>query len=98
MQHTRWNEPAGATLQPVGTRQILYAVIATVPVFQTLSHVGARRTGSEAHKRVGEIIVAVVVLRREVIALRLTFLTNQLGILKGLMHVVGNRPHVVKKL
>src|SRR5262245_5177363 len=44
------------------------------------------------------MIVAVVVLRAEIITLRLAFLANQLGMLKALVHVVRNRAHVVEKL
>jgi len=47
---------------------------------------------------VWEIVANVVLLRREVVALGLAFLPDQFRLLVGLVHVMGNRPHVVEEL
>ena len=58
---------------------------------------GFGRAGLQAHEGVGEIVVAVVVLRAEIIAFGLAFLADQLGVGEALVHVVRNRAHVVEE-
>ena len=98
VQDARRDQPACATLEPVGLGEVDDTVVATVPVLQALPHVLLRGARLQPHERVGKVVVAVVVLRREVIALRFAFLADELGILERLVHVMGDRPHVVEEL
>ena len=98
VQHAGRNQPAGAALQPVRPRQIENAVVALAPIFEALADLGLRRARLQAHERVGEIVVDVVELRREVVALGLAFLADELGVLEALVHVVRDRAHVVEEL
>ena len=79
-------------------REIEDAVVALVPVLQALADLRLGRAGLEAHERVGEVVADVVVLRREVVALGLAFLADQLRLLGALVHVVRDRAHVVEEL
>ncbi len=98
VQHAGRNQPARAALQPVGPRQIENAVVALAPIFQALADLRLRGARLQAHERVGEVVVDVVELRREVVALRLAFLADELGVLESLVHVVRDRAHVVEEL
>ena len=71
------------------------------PLLQSSRHLRSWCFGGarlQAHERVAEVVVDVVVLRREVVAFRLALLPGQLGMLLRLMHVVRNRAHVVEEL
>ena len=98
VQHAGRNQPAGAALQAVGSREIEDAVIALRPIFQTAADVGLGGAWLQAHESVGEVVIDVVVLRRKIIALRLAFLTGQLGVLEALVHVMRDGAHVVEEL
>ena len=54
--------------------------------------------GIQAHERVREIVVLEVVLRREVVSLRLALLPDARGELVVLVQVVRNRTQVVEEL
>ena len=73
-------------------------VVALIPVFQALANVRLGRTRLQPHERVGEVVVAIVVLRAKVVALGLAFLPDEGRILGRLMEVVRDRAHVVKEL
>ena len=98
MQDARADQPAGAGLQAIGLREIEDAVVALVPVLEALADLRLGGAGFEAEEGVGEVVADVVVLRREVVALGLAFLADQLGLLGALVHVVRDRPHVVEEL
>ena len=91
-------EPAGAGLQAIGLGEVEDAVVALVPILDALADLGFGGAGFEAEEGVGEIVADVVVLRREVVGLRFAFLADELGLLGALVHVQGNRPHVVEEL
>ena len=55
-------------------------------------------SGFKSHEGVGEIVADVVVLRGKVIRLWFAFLTNQRRLLRILVHVVRNGPHVIEEL
>ena len=98
MQHARRNQPARPRLEPVRTRKIQNPVVALVPVLKALPDLRLGRPGFKSHERIREIVPHWIVLRREIIGLRLSFLPHQSGLFLGLVHVVRNRPHVVEKL
>ena len=54
--------------------------------------------GLEAHERVREVVVDLVVLRRKVVGLGLAAAADPLGVLVALVHVMRNRPQVVEEL
>ena len=62
-----------------------------------LRHLVLGRAGLQAHEGVAEVVIDVVVLRREVVALGLAFLADELGVGRALVHVVRDRPHVVEE-
>ena len=90
--------PPGPNLQPEGPRQVQDAVVAAVPVLEASPDLGLRRPGLEAHEGVREVVVGLVVLRREVVRLGLAFAAEELRLLLALMQVVRNRAHVVEEL
>ncbi len=92
------DEPAGAGLEAVGLGEVEDAVVAFVPVLDALADLGLGGAGFEAEEGVGEVVADVVVLRREVVGLGLAFLADELGLLGALVHVQGDRPHVVEEL
>ena len=98
MQHARRDQPAGAPLQTVGLGEVDDPVVAAVPVLEAAADVVLRGARLQPHEGVGEVVVAVVVLRRKVVALRLAFLADELGVVERLVHVVRDRPHVVEEL
>ena len=55
-------------------------------------------SGLQAHVSVGKVIANLVVLRREIVGFGFALVSDQLGELVALMHVVRNRAHVVEKL
>ena len=90
--------PAGAGLQPVGPRQEGDAVVALVPVLEAAAHVLLGGARLEAHEGVREVVVGLVVLRREVVRLGLAAAADQLGLRIALVHVMRDRAHVVEEL
>ena len=92
------HEPAGANFQPVCLGNIKDAVVARVPMFKAAAHIFLGGSRYEPHESVREIVANGVVLRRKVVRLGLAFASNQRGLSIILMHVVRNRPHVVKEL
>ena len=54
--------------------------------------------GLETHEGIGEIIADIVVLGREVIAFGFALLPDESGLLGILVHVVGDRSHVIEEL
>ena len=98
VEDARRNQPASAALQSVGLGEIDDPVVAAVPVLEAAADILLRGPRFEAHEGVGEVVVAVVVLRREVVALRLPFVADELGVIERLVHVMGDRPHVVEEL
>ncbi len=98
MEHARRDQPAGAPLEPVGLRVVKDAVVTFVPVLEAAAEILLRGARLEAHEGVGEVVVTVVVLRRKVVALGLALLADELRVVERLVHVVGDRPHVVEEL
>ena len=98
MQNAGRNQPAGAGFEAIGAAEIKNAVVAFVPILQALANLRARRAGFESHEGVRKIVAHVVVLRRKIVGLRLAFQAEQRGLFGVLVHVMWNRPHVVKKL
>ena len=97
MQHARRNQPAGAALQTIRLRQVEDPVVPLVPILQALAQLSLGGARLQTHKRITKIVVDVVQLRREVIALGLPFLADELGVFELLVHVMGDRPHVVEE-
>jgi len=98
VQHARRHRPPRAPLQPIGFGEIQNSVVALVPVLQALADLGFGCARFQAEERVREGVVAVVVLRGEVVGFRFPLLSRQLGVLEPLVHVVRDRPHVVEEL
>ena len=92
------DQPSAAGLEAEGVGEIEDAVVAFVPVFERFTHLRFGGAGGETHEGIGEVIAGVIVLRREVITLRLALLPDQCGLGLALVHVVGNGAHVVEKL
>ena len=92
------HQPAGARLEAVRLGEVQDAVVALVPVGEALADVGLGRARLEAEERVGEVVADRVELRREVVRLRLALLADLGGLGAVLVHVVGDRPHVVEEL
>ncbi len=74
------------------------AVVALVPVLQAADHIGLGGPRLQAHEGVVEVILGGVELRGKVVALGLTLLAGQRGVLGLLVHVVGDGAHVVEEL
>src|SRR5688572_1840731 len=94
---------SGGTSQPVpGCRR--YALLRLrMPLSPSRQRSRQRRISPLAvpgsrPKKVGEVVARVVELRRKVVGLRLALLADQGGLLIVLVHVMGNRPHVVEEL
>src|SRR5208283_1904176 len=64
----------------------------------TFADLGFGGPGFEAEKGIGKVVADVVVLRGKVVGLGLAFLADELGLLGALVHVQGDRPHVVEEL
>ncbi len=90
--------PSCAGFETVGAGMEKNSVVALVPFFQAAADICFRGTRLEAHVGVGEIVLDLVVLRRKVIGLGLSLLSDELGEGVALVHVVGDGAHVVKKL
>lgn len=98
MEYARGDEPPGAGLEAVGAGEVKDSVVTLVPVLDAATYLLPRCSGFEAHEGVREVVPYVVVLGREVIGFWLAFLTHQFGLLCILVHVVGDRTHVVEEL
>ena len=97
VQDARGDEPTGAGLEAVRAGQVENAVVTFVPIREALAHLRLRGARLEAHEGVREVITHIVVLRREVITLRLAFLPDQLGLFGVLVHVMRDGAHVVEE-
>ena len=98
MEDAGSDQPAGARLETIGLGKVENAVVAFVPVLDALADLGFGGAGFEAEEGIGKVVADVVVLRREVVGLGLSFLADELGLLGALVHVQGDRPHVVEEL
>jgi hypothetical protein len=90
--------PPGARLESVGARQKQDSIVALVPVLEAAPDVGLRGARLEAHERVGEGVLDLIVLRGKVIRLGLAFLPDLTRERVVLVQVVRNRAHVVEEL
>ncbi len=91
-------QPARPRLEPVGRRQVKDAVVSRIPVLEGAPDILFGRPRGQPEEGVGEVVSHIVVLGREVVGLGLAFLPDQGGLFVALMHVVGNRAHVVEEL
>ena len=98
VQHAGRNQPAGAGLEAVGFGEIEDTIVALVPILEALAHLCLGGAGLEAHESVREVVANVVVLRREIVALRFAFLLHQFGLFGVLVHVMRDGAHVVEEL
>src|SRR5277367_3605385 len=98
MQDAGIDLPSCAGFQTVGAGMEEDSVVALVPFFQAAPDIFFGGTRLQAHVGVGEIVLDLVVLRRKVISLRLSLLSDELGEGVALVHVVRDGAHVVKKL
>src|SRR5215510_3455205 len=89
--------PARAGLQPVRARMIENAVVAFVPVFQAAHYIAFCCARLESKKRVWEIVLNNVVLRRKVIRFGFAFLADLLGKFLALMHVMRDRSEIIEE-
>jgi hypothetical protein len=92
------HEPAGSGFEALGGGEVENSVVALVPVGDASADLILGGIGVKAEKRVGEIIADVVVLGRKIIGLGFSFLANERGLLRVLVHVMRNWPHVVEEL
>lgn len=97
MENAWWNQPSGPSLESVSAGEVQDSVIAFVPIRQATSELVFGGSRFEAHEGVGEVVIDVVVLGREVVAFGFPFLTDQSSIFLRLVHVVGDWPHVVEE-
>ena len=98
VQDARADQPSAAWLQTIRFRKIKDAIVTPVPMLEAFADIVLGRAGLQPEKRVRKIVAHVIVLRREIIRLRLPFLADELRLLLVLMHVQRNRPHVVEEL
>ena len=85
-------------LQAIRLAIVEDAVVALVPALQAAADVVLGRARLQAEEGVGEVVADGVELRREIVRLRLTLLTDQRRLLVALVHVVRDRPQVVEEL
>ena len=90
--------PASAQLDAVGTRELGDAVVAGFIGEQALAHLLLGAVGVEAKVGGWQGTLIIVVLRREIVGLRLAQAADLGGVLKGEVQVVEQRHSVVKKL
>ena len=62
VQYAGRDQPAGAGLEAIGLGEIKDAVVALVPILQTLAHLRLGGAGFEAHEGVREIVAHTIVL------------------------------------
>src|SRR5215470_17081173 len=74
------------------------SILAVIPSLETLLDIVFSGSGLQAHESVRKIVFHLIVLRRKVVRFGLPLLTDLLGELVILMHVMRDRPHVVKEL
>lgn len=98
VQDAGWDQPTGTAFESVGAGQVENTIVAAVPIFEAASEVIAGCAGFESHKGIAEVVVDVVVLGREVVAFGFPFLSDEGRIFLGLVHVMGDRPHVIEEL
>ena len=90
--------PSAAGFETVSAGVEKNSVVSAVPVLKAAVDIFFCGSGLEAHVGVGKVIAELVVLRREVVGFGLALLSDQLGELVALMHVMRNRAHVVEEL
>src|SRR5687768_17182494 len=98
MQNAGINLPAGPRLQTIRARKEEDAVVSLAPVLETAPYVLFRRARLETHERKRKRVFNLVVLRRKVVRLGLTFLPDELRERIALMHVMRDRSQVVEEL
>src|SRR5271165_1243488 len=98
VQNARVDLPPRSRLEAVSLRQIQDAVVAFVPAFQASANFIFGRSRLQAHERVREVVVLLVVLRREVVRFRLALLPDQTSVFITLVHVVRDGAEVVEEL
>jgi len=97
VENAWWNQPSGPSLESVSAGEVQDSVIAFVPIRQATSELVFGGSRFEAHEGVGEVVIDVVILGREVVAFGFPFLTDQSSIFLRLVHVVGDWSHVVEE-
>ena len=70
------DEPTGSWLQAISFRQVEDAIVSFIPILQAFAHLGFGRARFEAEKCVRKIVADIIMLRREIIALRFAFLAD----------------------
>ena len=98
VQQAGSHEPSRSGLEPIGLGVVQDSVVAVVPSLQAAPDVSLARPRLEAEERVRKVVADAVELGREVIRFRLAFLPDKRCLLGALMHVMGDRPHVVEEL
>ena len=79
MQDAGIDLPPFAGFQPIRARVIQNPVVALIPILKAAVNIVFGRAGLEAHERVREIVVDLVVLRRKVIRFRLALWPTSLA-------------------
>lgn len=97
VKNARIDQPACSRLKLVGLRQLQELVIAFVPVGNAIVDLLTGCSGFEPHEGIRKIVPHIVVLGREIVGFRLSLLTDQGRLLGILMHVMGNRSHVIEE-
>src|SRR6266446_2347827 len=97
MQEARPDQPARTGFEPIGFGKIQNAIVAAIPIRETLFNLLFGCTRFQPHEGVREIISHGVVLWRKIVTLRLTLLTHQFGMRGRLMHMVRNWTHVIEE-
>ena len=98
MKNAWRNQPTSARLQFVSFAEVKNSVIPFVPALEALAKVFFGGTRFQAKESVGEVIAHGIKLGWEIIGFRFAFLTDLCSLIFTLVHVVGDRAHVVKKL
>src|SRR5262249_16964658 len=74
------------------------SVVPFVPIFQTSPYLRLGRAGLEPKEGIGKIVSDIIVLWWKIITFRFSFLSYQFRLLLVLVHVMGDRTHVIEKL
>src|SRR5690348_13951311 len=98
MKNSRVDLPSRSRLQLISARMVEDSVVPLVPALQAGPHIIARGPRLQPHKCIGEVVIREIILRREVICFRLSFLSHARRELIGLMQMVRNRTKVVEEL
>src|SRR4051794_6338808 len=98
MKNSGIDLPTCARLQFIRARQIQNFVIAFIPPLQASPDIVFRGPGIQTHKSEWKVVPLEVILRREIVGFRLSFLANARGKFIVLMKVMGYRTQVVEEL